>query len=386
MAEGHPSATLTQPPRPDERVRVGIVSGYFRWHSVAKIPIQGWIKQLDRRRFRVFGYYTGSEEDGTTLAAAGLCDQFIKGPFTIDRWRQAILSDGPHILLYPDIGMDIISAALAAQRLAPVQCMSLGHPNTSGFPTLDYFLTSDLMEPPDGDDHYSERLVRLPNLSVYYDPLDLPPVALNRQELGLRAETTVFWCGQSLYKYLPQYDQVFPRIAREVGACQFAFIQYPNGTQVTELFRQRLERAFAAFGLRAADYCVILPRLSQSHFVAAIGQCDIFLDSIGWSGCNSTLESLTRDLPIVTLRGPLMRGRHTAAILEMMGVTETITETIDDYVSTAVRLARDRPWRLAVKSRIAANKHRVYRDRTCITALEDFLDRVGRQENGRGAL
>lgn len=78
---------------------------------------------------------------------------------------------------------------------------------------------------------------------------------------------------------------------------------------------------------------------------------------------------------------PLMRGRHSMAILKMMGVTETITETLDDYVSVAVRLARDVPWRMAVKERILANKHKVYRDRACIAALEEFLDRVTRREN-----
>ena len=130
----------------------------------------------------------------------------------------------------------------------------------------------------------------------------------------------MFWCAQSLPKYLPQYDQVFPRIARDAGDCQFTFIQFPGGAQITALFRQRLERAFAAFGLNAADHCVFLPRLEPQKFVAAIGACDAVLDSIGWSGCNSVLESLVHDLPIVTLSGSLMRGRHATAILTMMDV------------------------------------------------------------------
>jgi predicted O-linked N-acetylglucosamine transferase (SPINDLY family) len=225
-----------------------------------------------------------------------------------------------------------------------------------------------------------ERLVRLPNLSIHYEPLDVPPVAVSRAELGLRPDATVFWCGQSLYKYLPQYDAMFARIAREVPGCQFAFIRYRRGDDANALFRQRLDRAFAAVGLRAEDHCVVLPRLDQQRFIAATGQADIFLDSLGWSGCNSMLESLAHDLPVVTMGGGLMRGRHGVAILTMMGVTETIAASIDDYVAIASRLGRDAAWRSAVKARIAANKHRVYRDRACIVALEDFLDRVARGE------
>jgi predicted O-linked N-acetylglucosamine transferase (SPINDLY family) len=203
---------------------------------------------------------------------------------------------------------------------------------------------------------------------------------VSRAELGLRPDATVFWCGQSLYKYLPQYDAMFARIAREVPGCQFAFIRYRRGDDANALFRQRLDRAFAAVGLRAEDHCVVLPRLDQQRFIAATGQADIFLDSLGWSGCNSMLESLAHDLPVVTMGGDLMRGRHGVAILTMMGVTETIAASIDDYVAIASRLGRDAAWRSAVKARIAANKHRVYRDRACIVALEDFLDRVARGE------
>src|SRR5262249_11433402 len=125
-------------------------------------------------------------------------------------------------------------------------------------------------------------------------------------------------------------------------------------------------------------FSVAVRGLDRGHFAGARGLCDIMLDSIGWSGCNSTLESLAHDLPIVTLPGPLMRSRHTAAILRMMNVTDTVATTRDDYVSIAVRLARDEPLRAAIKSTIARSKHRVYGDMTCIAALETFLNRVAR--------
>src|SRR4029450_704946 len=138
---------------------------------------------------------------------------------------------------------------LASLRLAPVQCLTWGHPETSGYPTIDYFLSSDLMEPPGGEDHYTEKLIRLPTLSVYYEPSDDDSVDVTRQGLGLRPGATAFWCGQSLYKYLPQDDEVYPRIARAVPDCQFVFIEHPNGKAATEVFWRRLTQAFAAHGL-----------------------------------------------------------------------------------------------------------------------------------------
>jgi predicted O-linked N-acetylglucosamine transferase (SPINDLY family) len=378
IAAQFPPATLPGPPAADEPVKVGIVSAFFREHSNWKIPIKGWLGRLDRKRFRLFGYHTGSRCDGETQAAAALCERFVQGPLPLADWRAAILADAPHVLIHPEVGMDRVSAQLAAQRLAPVQCNSWGHPETSGFPTLDYVLTSDLMEPPDAQDHYTERVIRLPNLSIYYEPAAAIAPGIDRDALGLRPHATAFWCGQALFKYLPQYDEVFARIAREVPDSQFVFVEAYGARRITELFRQRLAAVFAACGADAGRRCVFLPRMTMSRFAAAIGACDVILDSIGWSGCNSTLESLPHGLPVVTMPGPFMRGRHTAAILTMMGVTDTIAATLDDYVAIAVRLAKDAQWRADLKARISQNTQSVYRDTACISALEDFLDRVGR--------
>src|SRR5262249_52079337 len=226
MAERYPPATLAPAPQSEEPVRVGIVSGFFRNHSNWKIPIKGWLGQLDRTRFRLFGYSTDARADAQTETAARLCERFVRGPLSIERWRAELQADAPHVLIYPEVGMDNISVQLAAQRLAPVQCNSWGHPDTSGFPTLDSFLSSDLMEPAHDQAHSPGRLGRLPTLSFHYEPLDIFPLPTVRADLGLRAGAIAFWCGQSLFKYLPQFDEVFPRIAREVAGCQFAFIAH----------------------------------------------------------------------------------------------------------------------------------------------------------------
>jgi protein O-GlcNAc transferase len=118
--------------------------------------------------------------------------------------------------------------------------------------------------------------------------------------------------------------------------------------------------------------------MSMSRFAAASGQCDIMLDSIGWSGGNTTLEAMAQDLPVVTFEGDLMRGRVSAGMLRMIGMAETVAGTIDDYVALAIRIARDPEWRASLKMRVIRDRERLYRDRTCIAALEEFLERAAR--------
>ncbi len=373
-----PAVDMPRPPAPDEPLRIGVVSGFFYLHSNWKIPIKGWLSQLDRSRFRIYGYYSGTVRDAETDLAEDICDRFVQRTMDVEGWRREILRDAPHALIYPGLLMDTVSVQLAAQRLAPVQCTSWGHPETSGIANLDYFLSSDLMEPPGAEALYTEKLVRLPNLSIYYEPVDLGAIESSRAQRGLRTDATVFWCGQSLYKYLPQHDDVFARIASEAPQSQFVFIKHHGGPRVTEVFQQRLTSAFAARGLDMERHCVFLDRLSQSEFAGVIGLCDVFLDSLDWSGCNSAIESLPHALPIVTLPGAFMRGRHSAALLEMMGVTETIARDRDDYVAIAARLANAPDERLKISNRMGAAKDKIYRDRACVTALEDFLEEAVR--------
>lgn len=192
MQRQYPAVALSPLPARDEPVRVGIVSNYFCLHSNWKIPIKGWLSQIDRGRFKIFGYHLGARRDAETETAAALCDRFVNRPLTVEGWRREILADAPHVLIYPGLLMDGVSTQLAAMRLAPVQCNSWGHPETSGLPTLDYLLSSDLMEPPGADAHYSEKLIRLPHLSVYYEPVETETPATTREQLGLRAGASVF--------------------------------------------------------------------------------------------------------------------------------------------------------------------------------------------------
>ncbi len=354
-------------------LRVGIVSAFFWDHSNWKIPIKGWVKNLNKKHFELYGYYTGKCKDKETEDARHCFTHFYEDIDSFENLCQIIYENNLHVLIYPEIGMDPITVRLASLRLSPVQCTSWGHPNTSGLPTIDYFLSSDLMEPPYAEHHYTEQLVRLPNLSICYTPTDVIPDETNREKLGLRPNSILYLCCQALYKYLPQYDDIYPRIAQQIEDCQFLFISCHLSNWVTEKFRLRLEKVFKMYNLNADDYIVFLPRLDQEQYYAVNRLSDIYLDSIGWSGCNTTLEAIAHNLPILTLPGKLMRGRHSSAILKMMGISDTVASELDEYVEKAVRLGLDKEWRKQISEKVAAKKHLVYRDKTCITALEDFL-------------
>jgi predicted O-linked N-acetylglucosamine transferase (SPINDLY family) len=287
-------------------------------------------------------------------------------------WANAIAGDRLHALIYPEIGMETIAVRLACTRLARVQCVAWGHPVTSGLPTVDYFLSSELMEPADGDAHYRERLVRLPGLSIYYEAQPNDTGSLTRKGLGLAGGAVVYLCCQALYKYLPAYDSVLAAIADRVPSAQFLFIADGNPA-TTDILRARMTAAFAAQGLDANRHIVFTPPVAPDQFPSLLKAGDVYLDSIGWSGGNTTLEAAGCGLPIVTLPGPLMRGRHSAAILRQMELPEYIAPDRMAYIELAARLGNDRKFRAQAATSVSANRAKLYGDLRPIRALEDFL-------------
>lgn len=360
------------------KTRVGFLTAFsHRFLNLSSGKLFGaWIRDLDRERFEVFAYHADNVADTT----AEFIDRW-KVPFRqhsgdVGQTAAAIRADRLHVLIYLDFGIHPRMAQLAALKLAPIQCVAWDTPLTSGMPAMDYFLSSDLMEPPDAPHHYSEELVRLPGVGVSFTKPVIPAVILSktRGDFGLREDAVVYLCCQSVFKYSPEQDEVVIRIAQRVPASQFVFLM--TNEIVGSDLRTRMERAFSAAGLNATEHCVWLPEMPVLDYWNLHRIADLSLDTLFWSGGVTAFEAIACGLPIVTTPGSLMRARHSAAILTQLGVPDTIARDAAEYVEIAVRLGLDRSQRIALVSRMAQNYPNLYSDAGGIAALQDFLQRT----------
>jgi protein O-GlcNAc transferase len=353
------------------KLRVGFVSRHFSNHCDWKMLTGGWVENLDRSQFELFAYSTGGTADDTTARARELFDSFVEG-LGFEALCDRIGRDDLHILIFPETGQDPVTFRAACLRLAPVQCVAWGMPMTSGLPTIDYYLTADAMEPAGAQSHYREQIVRLPKLSSYYIPPSVPARTDTLEAHGVRVDNAVrFLCVQSLFKYLPRYDEIFPRIAQRVPNAQFLFAAKPEG--LADKLNSRLRAAFAKFGMRAEDYVTMLPCLTHTEFAGLCSVGDVFLDTFEFTGCNTTLEVLPHGVPVVTHEGAYMRGRQSAAILHLLGVRDTVAASVDEYLEKAVELAQNPALRKEIGLRVRDRLPALYRDREPVEALQRFL-------------
>jgi CRISPR-associated protein Csy1 len=118
--------------------------------------------------------------------------------------------------------------------------------------------------------------------------------------------------------------------------------RHPN---VTQRFIRRLTAAFERRDLSVKDRMIVLPALPHDDYLRVNLACDAMLDTLHWSGGNTTLDALACGLPVVTLPGAFMRGRQSAAMLRQVGAEGLIAKDANDYVAIASRLTDDPAWR-----------------------------------------
>lgn len=75
-----------------------------------------------------------------------------------------------------------------------------------------------------------------------------------------------------------------------------------------------------------------------------------------------------------------MRGRHTAAVLKVLGLEDFIAEDAQGYVELAVRLGKNPRLRRQARARLAAAKERMFNALTPVRALEAFLEKAVRKQ------
>ena len=218
------------PAHAGRKLRLGVVSAHIREHSIWTAITKGWLAHLDRSKFEIFVFHLSPTVDGETEVLMQSVRHFDNQPKGISDWADAISGADLDVILYPEIGIEPFTARLAAMRLAPVQAVSWGHPETSGLPTIDLFLSAQAFEPSGAaENNYSEALVQLPHLGIYVEPLALPHAEVDLGSLQLPADQALLLCPGQPFKYAPQYDDIWVRSLKDCRSDLFSARAAPVG-------------------------------------------------------------------------------------------------------------------------------------------------------------
>jgi CRISPR-associated protein Csy1 len=341
---------------------------------------RSWILGLASAGFAVTVFSFDRRDDVVTreLIAQGVSIVLLEGDFAAR--AQALAAAAQEVLIYPEIGMHGGTQALAALRLAPVQCAAWGHPISSGLPSIDVFFSSELMEPEGAQAHYAERLLCLPGLGTRYRAADDPP-ALARAALDLPAGPLLFY-PHSLFKTHPEDDALLASVLSRQPMSR-AILFSAESPEVTRDYKTRLEPSLLAAGV-SPERLHFLPLMPRQRYLQVARSCQVMLDCLYWSGGNTTLDAFAVGLPVVTLPGKTMRSRQSAGMLRAMGIDELIAESPSELAENAVRLLKDVAWQTVKSKQIVERRVLLFDDpapvQALVEAMEEFIALSGQKQ------
>jgi predicted O-linked N-acetylglucosamine transferase (SPINDLY family) len=358
------------PRRSEGRIRIGLASEYLHFHSIGKTT-RGFLAKLPRERYEVFTINLPSlrkHEDDYSRWMRDHSDHWIRLDTPLARAREQLGALGLDVLFWQDIGMSAYAYYLAFGRYAPVQCVSFGHPDTTGLPAMDYFVSNDLYEL-DPADHYSEQLFLLhdlPTLAYYYRPS--PETEVPRSAFGFADSEHLYFCAQTLFKLHPDFDAILADILRRDPRGRVLLIRGLRAwsDQLQERFRRCIPDV--------ADRISFLEPMNQHAYLQVLQLADVVLDTPHFNGMNSSLEAFSVGTPVVTLPTALQRGRHTQAMYRKMEIDELIARNPTHYADIALAIATQADYRAALRRSINERSHVLYESPQVVTEFCRFFE------------
>ncbi len=354
------------------RIRIAFVSRYFYAHSIGRLSL-GVMRHLPRDKFDVTVYALEQRLDPVADAIRSAADHYVDCSRSSLRETEAIIAQqAQDILFFTDIGMDPRSYFLAYSRLAPVQCATWGHPDTTGIDSIDHFISAEGIDTADAADHYSENLVRLKSFFLHdYEKPECSGDLKSAEHYGIFPDRHIYLCTQSLFKIHPDFEAAMAGILRNDGNGEIILLEGMH-RHWGERLRQRYARNMPDVAARIR----FLPRMPWQDLLSLTTHADVCLDTFHFGGGNTTCEALAMGTPVVALPSPYLRGRLTLGCYQQMDMHDCIAATPEQYVNIANRLAQDQAWRAEVAAKINVSVDSLFNQCTGIAELALFLEQA----------
>ena len=339
VKEKHPSnaalPNIQQYPK-HAKIRIGYFSADFHHHATMHLMAE-LFEYHDKHQFECIAFSFGPDvQDEWRQSAIKSFDQFIdvrnKSDIEVAQLARALAID---------IAIDLKGytkdsrAGIFAYRAAPIQVNYLGYPGTMGADYMDYLIADYTLIPEDKRQHYTEKIVYLPNsYQANMKHRVISDKIITRQEMGLPENAFVFCSFNNNYKITPTTFDGWMRILQQVAG-SVLWIFKSNETAVENLKKEALLRGVDSNRLIFASYLPVEEHLKR------IQLANLFLDTLPCNAHTTASDALRVGLPILTLMGGALASRVAASLLNAVNLPELITTHQQAYESLAIALANN---------------------------------------------
>lgn len=319
-------------PKPD-RLKVGLVSGDFREHSVGYF-LENFLSQVDPARLDLIAFPTNAQSDTLTGRIRPYFSQWTPLTGLSDSMAAQRVHDmGVHILVDLSGHTTHNRLPVFALRPAPVQVTWLGYFATTGVDAIDFLIADPWSLLPEQEPFFTEHIWRLPNTRLCFTPPS-EPVEVNALPLQSKG-TVTFGCFSNLNKINHEVIALWSRVLDQVPGSQLLMkARQFKDPQVAKDFSAR----FAGYGIKS-DRVILEGPSTRRGYLETYHRVDIGLDTFPYPGGTTTAESLWMGVPVLTLAGKDFLSRQGVGLMTAAGLPDWIATDDDDYVAKAVNHA-----------------------------------------------
>lgn len=334
------------------RIRVAYISSDLRDHPVAYV-LAGVLERHDRDHFEI--HAVSLQPEAVESAIGRRLRQAVEHHHDVAGRSDTSVARLLHELKI-DIAVDLnghtvgARPGIFARRAAPVQVNYLGYAGTLGAREMDYVLADAIVIPAGDERWYSEQVVRLPHCYLPFDDQRAVGKTPTRAEAGLPTRGTIFCAFTNAYKISEPVFEIWMRLLRECDGS----VLWLRDTESNA--RENLQRAAEARGVNA-ERLVFAPRVSgvEEH-LGRHALADLYLDTLPYNAHSTACDALWAGLPVLTCTGRTFASRVAASALTAVGLPELITNSLPEYETRALELARDPHELQSLRERLKQNR------------------------------
>jgi len=333
-----------------KKIRIGYFSADFHNHATMHLMAE-LFECHDKNSFELIAFSFGPDrQDAWRKRVLLSFDEFIDVSLKSNE-DVALLAKEMEI----DIAIDLkgytqdCRPGIFAKTAAPIQVSYLGYPGTMAVDYMDYLIADPTLIPKESQQHYSEKIIYMPNsYQVNMANRSFTSAVLSREMLKLPKEGFVFCSFNNAYKIAPSTFALWMQILKAVDG-SVLWLLVSNDETAKNLKKEAKKLGIDKNRLVFANYVPVEEHLNRIKYA------DLFVDNLPYNAHTTSSDALRMGLPVLTCIGKSFASRVAASLLNAVGLPELITSSQEEYEALAIELATNPKQLKAIKDKLAKN-------------------------------
>ena len=317
------------------KLKLGLVSADFGNHPGGFFTLST-LRELVKKNFELVAYCTQERTDEFSSHFKPLFSRWHSVEKEKDeKIVEKIFEDGIHILIDLQGHSAKNRLSIFIYKAAPIQLSWLGQAST-GIPEIDYFIGSPHITPKDEENHFIEKIYRLPEISQCFTPPDFD-VEVNTLP-ALKNNFITFGCINKLTKV---NDDVILLWSKVLSSVKGSKIFLKNKDLEDKNIREKILQRFKNNNINEDRIILEGHSKSRKELFEAYYHFDIALDPFPFQGNTSTIEAVWMGVPVITLKGNRYLFHFGESINSNLNMTDWIANNHEEYISKSLEFASD---------------------------------------------